>query len=253
MYFMDEEIRAMAWTVVANIGTYEDEEDDYCSSLSHNVARVYTGFGLAIGFPIATGSQKLTVRYEGRIVFNTVIDGGTIKHAWHNSRSVFRPDLPQNLSYVFEHGVWEDVLHELCQKSSKVRADSARREADAMTQAAWVRQFNEDCCNYLPLKFDYYVAPARSYEDGFYEDNVVRVVNNGGRGYPSISIYRKKGLFGKSVELVFKYDGTFVHGDWLGHVQGLIEQGKVRRQMEIAAELAARPTAQDYLNQIRNL
>ncbi len=253
MYFTDEEIRTMAWAVVTSIGTYEDEEDDYCSSLSHDVARVYAGFGLAIGFPMITGSQRLTIRYESRIVFNTVVDGDTIKHAWYNSRSVFRPDLSQNLSYVFEHGVWEDILYELCQKSSKVRADGVRRETEARAQAAWIRQLNEDCCNYLPLTFNYHVAPARSYEDGFYEDSVVRVTNSGDRSHPSISIYRKKGLFGKSVELVFKYDGTFVDGDWLGHVQRLIEQGKARRQREIATELAARPTAQDYLNQIRNL
>lgn len=201
----------------------------------------YSGYGLSL----VDNFDSVGVYYNGTKVFEG-----------HDRSRLGGSELDVSL---FLEGEWQDVLYELGRKAPIIKANDDARKAEEEAYRAWVKQFNRDCCSYLPLKFSYH-AP-RNHSDGLYDDGVVRVVNHGGENDPNISIYRikKKGRFGKKTEfeLVFDRDGTFVDGDWLGYVQQLIKLGKAKEQAERiakrAAELAAMPTAREYIDQLRSL
>lgn len=233
-------------SILENIGVSGEDEEQFFGVYIRSVSLMYSGYGLRIYLARNASEYDVLVRYDGKMVFASE-------------------------NRTFEHGDWEEVLYELFLKAPKMAAaERARREEQYRKEEEIriLRKRLNECPNLLPMETtSYSIAPGNSgVTVKEYADSFVKVVQtlsgSSWSGHVStIEVYepkfvKEKHWYGTTekceYELVF--DGrVFVDGYWRYHLLELMEKEEAIRKAKADAEWAARPSAEDYLRQIRGL
>lgn len=232
--------------IIKNIGKAETERDTTYGGYDI-VCYSYANYGFDL---TEYGTDDIEVRYAGEVVFRS--------HCVRDSICDCKTFMSErdHVPYItaFKGGDWEYVLAELTIKAAELKQrEMVQRTLDEIrakenAERARLRStFGQDCHKYIAPYVDRFFRMAK---DGIWEDEKVRFDDSKGR----VSVWARE-PFGKGIfktyfsRLVFVSTENFWEEsksvDWHGHMRTLIERGKVYAEQD-------KPTATDYIRQIRN-